>query len=36
MFLVSIDGSEVSTPYGDVRLLLKFRFRVEFFDFRLY
>jgi hypothetical protein len=27
-FLVSIDRSEVPTPYGAVRLLLKFRFRV--------
>jgi hypothetical protein len=35
MFLVSIDRSEVPTPYGAVRLLLKSRFRVEFFDFRV-
>jgi hypothetical protein len=35
MFLVSIDRSEVPTPYGAIRLLLKFRFRVEFFDFRV-
>jgi hypothetical protein len=33
MFLVPIDRSEVPTPYRAVRLLLKFRFRVEFFDF---
>jgi hypothetical protein len=35
MFLVSIDRSEVPTPYGAVRLLLKFCFRVEFFDFHV-
>jgi hypothetical protein len=35
-FLVSIDISEVPTPYGAVRLLLKCHFfRVEFFDFRV-
>jgi hypothetical protein len=36
MFLGSFDISTVPTPYGAerVRLLLKFRFRVEFFDFR--
>jgi hypothetical protein len=33
MFLVSIDGSEVPTPYGAVRLHFKFRFRVDFFLF---
>jgi hypothetical protein len=33
MFLVSIGRSEVPTPYGAVRLLLNFVFRVEFFDF---
>jgi hypothetical protein len=32
MFLVSIDRSEIPTPYGAVRLLLKYRFREEFFD----
>jgi hypothetical protein len=35
VFLVSIDRCEVPTPYGAFRLLLKFRFRVEFFDFRV-
>jgi hypothetical protein len=34
-FLVSIESSEDPTPYGAVRLLLKFRFRVDFFDFRV-
>jgi hypothetical protein len=34
-FLVTVDKSEVSTPYGAVRLFLTFRFRVEFFDFRV-
>jgi hypothetical protein len=33
-FLVSIDRSEIPTHTKRVRLLLKFRFRVEFFDFR--
>jgi hypothetical protein len=35
MFLPSVDRSEVPTPYEAVRLLLKCRFRVEFFDFRV-
>jgi hypothetical protein len=35
MFFVSIDGPEVPIPYGAFRLLLKFRFRVGFFDFRV-
>jgi hypothetical protein len=34
-FLVSIDRSEVPTHTKRVRLLLKFWFRVEFFDVRL-
>jgi hypothetical protein len=29
MFMVSIESSADPTPYGAVRLLLKFRFRVE-------
>jgi hypothetical protein len=34
-FLVSIDRSEIPTPFGAVRLLLKFCFPVEVFDFRV-
>jgi hypothetical protein len=34
-FLVSFDRSEVCTNAELVRLLLKFRFHVEFFDFRV-
>jgi hypothetical protein len=33
MFLVSFDRSEVPTHKERVHLLMKFRFRVEFFDF---
>jgi hypothetical protein len=35
MFLVSFDRSEVPTHMEWVLLLLKFRFRVEFFAFRI-
>jgi hypothetical protein len=35
-FLVSFDRSEVSTQKEQVHLLLKFRFRVKFFDFRVW
>jgi hypothetical protein len=35
MLLVSFDRSEVPTYTECVRLLLKLRFRVEFFDFRV-
>jgi hypothetical protein len=35
MFFIPFDRSQVSTPYGAVRLLLKLRFCVEFFDFRI-
>jgi hypothetical protein len=35
MFLVAFVTSEVPTHGKFVRLLLKFRFRVEFFDFRV-
>jgi hypothetical protein len=35
-FLVSSDGSEVPTQKDRVHFLLKFRFRVEFFDFRVW
>jgi hypothetical protein len=34
-FLVSFNRSEVCKHAGRVRLLLKFRFRVEFFDLRV-
>jgi hypothetical protein len=35
-FLVSFDRSEVPTHQERFHLLLKFRFRVEFFDFRVW
>jgi hypothetical protein len=34
-FLIPFDRSEVSTHQERVLLLLKFRFRVEFFNFRV-
>jgi hypothetical protein len=36
MFLVSFDRSKVPTYMERVRLLLKLRFRAEFFDVRVY
>jgi hypothetical protein len=35
MFFVSFDRAEVPTHKKRVHLLLKFRFYVEFFDFRV-
>jgi hypothetical protein len=34
-FLVSFDRSDISTHQEGVLLLLKVRFRIEFFDFRV-